>query len=60
MILKLHEENPSERKLDTIVEILKKGGIIIYPTDTRYGIACDIYNPDGINKIAKLKGINSN
>lgn len=59
MILKLHEQNPSDRKLQTIVEILKKGGVIIYPTDTMYGIACDIYNSDGLEKIARMKGISS-
>ncbi len=59
MILKMHEQNPSERKLETIVDILKKGGVIIYPTDTMYGIACDIYNPEGREKLAKMKGIKS-
>ncbi|MFO8087590.1 MAG: L-threonylcarbamoyladenylate synthase [Bacteroidales bacterium] len=59
MILKLHEENPSDKKIDMVVDILKKGGVIIYPTDTMYGIACDIYNPEGLKKIALLKGIKS-
>lgn len=57
MILKLHEQNPSERKLNIAVDTLKKGGLIIYPTDTMYGIACDIYNSEGLERIAKMKSI---
>lgn len=59
MILKLHEKTPSENKINIAAEILKKGGIVIYPTDTMYGLACDIYKSDALEKIAQLKGINS-
>ena len=59
MILKLYEKTPSERKINIAVDILKKGGIVIYPTDTMYGLACDIYNSNALEKIAQLKGINS-
>lgn len=55
--MKFHEQNPSDRKLEKVVDTLKKGGLIIYPTDTMYGIGCDIYNSGGIEHIAKLKGI---
>ncbi|MFO8054748.1 MAG: L-threonylcarbamoyladenylate synthase [Bacteroidales bacterium] len=57
MILKLFEETPSERKIHKVVEILQQGGVIIYPTDTTYAFGCDIYNQDGLEKIAEMKGI---
>lgn len=54
---KLYDENPNERTIQKIVDILKKGGIIIYPTDTVYGFGCDIFNPKAVEKIARLKGV---
>lgn len=57
MLLKIYEENPNEKALEQVVEILKKGGIIIYPTDTVYGLGCDITNPKAIERIAKLRDI---
>jgi len=57
MLLKIHPENPSYRKIITVVECLKKGGIIIYPTDTVYGLGCDIYNQKAVRRICKIKGI---
>ncbi len=57
MILKIHKDAPSERKIEMAVEFLKKGGLIIYPTDTSYGIACDIYSKEGLEKLAKMKGV---
>lgn len=58
MLLKIHPDNPEPRKIKQVVECLKKGGVIIYPTDTVYGIGCDITKPKAIEKIAKLKGLN--
>ena len=58
MLLKIHPENPSYRKIITVVECLKKGGIIIYPTDTVYGLGCDIYNHKAVRRICKIKEIN--
>jgi len=55
--IKLFDENPNERELDKIVKVLKKGGLIIYPTDTVYGIGCDITNTKAMEKIAKIKGV---
>ena len=55
--IKMFEENPSEKHLHTIVNVLKKGGVIIYPTDTVYGIGCDITKPKAIERVAQLKGI---
>ncbi|MCP4552370.1 MAG: threonylcarbamoyl-AMP synthase [Bacteroidetes bacterium] len=57
MLLKIHPENPSDRQIRKVVECLSKGGIIIYPTDTVYGIGCDIYKNKAVEKIAQLKGI---
>ena len=57
MLIKLYEENTEQRKVDQIVDILRDGGIIIYPTDTVYSIGCDITHEKAVEKIAKLKGI---
>lgn len=59
MVLHIHPENPQERLIDQAVEVLKQGGVIIYPTDTIYGIGCDIYQEKAIERIAQIKGINS-
>lgn len=56
-LVKIFEENPNEREIEKVVEVLKKGGLIIYPTDTVYGIGCDITNMKAMEKVAKLKGI---
>ena len=57
MFLKIHPENPHSRNLDRVVECLQKGGVIICPTDTIYGIGCDIYNHDAVEKVCRIKGI---
>ncbi|MFC5284705.1 L-threonylcarbamoyladenylate synthase [Pedobacter alpinus] len=57
MLIRLYEENPNEKVLEQIVTVLKNGGIIIYPTDTVYGLGCDITNQKAIERIAKLRGI---
>ncbi len=56
-LFKIHPENPEEKKIREIVSILKNGGLVIYPTDTVYGIGCDIFQPKAIEKIARLKNI---
>ncbi len=56
--IRLYEENPDPRKMDQIVEILKNGGVVIYPTDTVYGMGCDITSQKAIDRICKIKGIN--
>jgi tRNA threonylcarbamoyl adenosine modification protein (Sua5/YciO/YrdC/YwlC family) len=55
MLIKINPKNPQERLIIKIVDILKKGGIIAYPTDTYYGIGCDIMNKKAIEKIYQLK-----
>ncbi|MCK4677995.1 MAG: threonylcarbamoyl-AMP synthase [Bacteroidales bacterium] len=57
MLLKIHPETPSLRQIKKVVDCLNSGGIIIYPTDTIYGLGCDIFNSKAIDKIARLKGI---
>jgi tRNA threonylcarbamoyl adenosine modification protein (Sua5/YciO/YrdC/YwlC family) len=57
MLVRLYEENPNTKIIQQIVEILHQGGIIIYPTDTVYGIGCDITNQKAVEKIARLKGM---
>lgn len=58
MIIKLYPENPNPKQISKIVEILQKGGIIIYPTDSVYGIGCTMHNHKAIEKVARIKGIN--
>jgi len=57
MLLQIHPKNPDERKIKLLVECLLKGGIIIYPTDTVYGIGCDIEHPEAIQRICAIKKI---
>lgn len=57
MLLRIHPETPASRQIDKAVECLRDGGIIIYPTDTVYGLGCDITKPKAIERIARLKGI---
>lgn len=57
MLIRLYEENPNEKILEQIVTVLKKGGVIIYPTDTIYGLGCDITNHKAIEKVAHLRGV---
>ncbi|MEM9887103.1 MAG: L-threonylcarbamoyladenylate synthase [Bacteroidota bacterium] len=57
MLLKIHPDNPEGRKINQVVETLKKGGIIIYPTDTVYGIGCDIFSHDAVNRICQIRGL---
>ena len=59
MLIHIHPDNPQARNIATVVECLRKGGVIIYPTDTIYGIGCDIYNVDAIARIARIKGVDT-
>lgn len=58
MLIKIYPENPNEKAVQQVVDVLKKGGIVIYPTDTVYGLGCDISNPKAIERICKIRGIN--
>jgi tRNA threonylcarbamoyl adenosine modification protein (Sua5/YciO/YrdC/YwlC family) len=57
LLIKIHPDNPSERQLRTVVECLRDGGIVVYPTDTVYGIGCDIFKSKSVEKICNLRGI---
>ena len=56
-LLKIYAENPNPKAIKKVVEILKKGGLVIYPTDTVYGLGCDITNVKALERIAKIKGV---
>lgn len=58
MYIKLYNDNPNQREIDKVVNILRDGGLIIYPTDTVYAIGCDAMNVKAVDKICKIKGIN--
>ncbi len=55
MLLKVNPYNPQERQINRVVDILKRGGIVAYPTDTFYGIGCDIMNKKAIEKVYAIK-----
>lgn len=57
MLIKLYEENPNPREIEKVLEVLRNGGIIIYPTDTVYGLGCDITNFKAVEKIAQYKNV---
>lgn len=58
MLIKLYNENPNPREILKVVEVLQQGGVIIYPTDTVYGMGCDITHAKAVEKVARLKGVN--
>ena len=55
--IKIYEDKPSEAAIKKVVEVLKDGGLVIYPTDTVYGLGCDITNSRALEKLAKIKGV---
>ncbi|MSP84721.1 MAG: threonylcarbamoyl-AMP synthase [Flavobacteriaceae bacterium] len=55
--IKIYENNPNEVAINKVVEVLKNGGLVIYPTDTVYGLGCDITNTKALERIAKIKGV---
>lgn len=55
LVLKIHPDHPETKKIERVVEILKSGGILVYPTDTIYGLGCDIFSKEAIEKIYQLK-----
>jgi len=58
MLLKIHPETPGQRQVQKAVEILKDGGVIIFPTDTVYGLGCDVFSHKAVERVAQIKGIN--
>lgn len=55
--IRIYEENPNSKAIEKVVNVLKKGGLIIYPTDTVYGLGCDITNIKALERVAKIKGV---
>lgn len=58
MLLKLYDKGTNQKEIDKVVQVLRDGGLIVYPTDTVYAIGCDALNVRAVEKICKLKGIN--
>ncbi|MCK0132232.1 L-threonylcarbamoyladenylate synthase [Flavobacteriaceae bacterium F08102] len=56
-LIKIYNENPNPKEIDKVVTVLKKGGVVIYPTDTVYGLGCDITQTKALEKIARLKNV---
>ncbi len=59
-LLKIHEQNPEMRKIGKVVDILRQGGLVIYPTDTVYGVGCDLHHKKGVEKLVAFLGIKPN
>ena len=55
--VRIYEENPNPREINHVVNVLRRGGLIIYPTDTVYGIGCDISNSKALERVARIKGV---
>lgn len=59
MLLHIHPDNPQPRQVKTVVEALERGGTVIYPTDTIYGLGCDIFQQKAIERICRIKNVDS-
>jgi len=57
MLIRMYNDNPAPRHVRQVVDVLRNGGIIIFPTDTVYGLGCDIFHHRAIERVARLKGI---
>jgi tRNA threonylcarbamoyl adenosine modification protein (Sua5/YciO/YrdC/YwlC family) len=57
MLLKIYPENPDKRKIETVLECLRNGGVIIYPTDTVYSMGCDMMQQKAVERVAAIKGM---
>lgn len=56
-LIRIYEENPNAKDIKKVVDVLRNGGLIIYPTDTVYGLGCDITNTSALEKIAQIKNV---
>ena len=56
-LIKIYEENPNPKAIKKVIDVLKQGGLVIYPTDTVYGLGCDINNSKALERIARIKGV---
>ena len=57
MLKRIYDENPNEKEIEAVVNCLKNGGVIIYPTDTVYALGCDINNKKALERVARIKGV---
>jgi tRNA threonylcarbamoyl adenosine modification protein (Sua5/YciO/YrdC/YwlC family) len=57
MLLKIHPDTPGQRQVQKAVEILRNDGVLIFPTDTVYGLGCDVLSHKGVEKVARIKGV---
>ena len=58
MMIRIYNDNPNPKEIEKVVAVLREGGIVVYPTDTLYGIGCDALNVRAVEKICEMKGIN--
>ncbi|HLU89801.1 MAG TPA: L-threonylcarbamoyladenylate synthase [Cyclobacteriaceae bacterium] len=56
-LIKIYPENPNPKRIQQVVDVLRNGGVIIYPTDTVYGMGCDITNQKAIERVCRIKGV---
>lgn len=56
-LIRIYEENPNPKEIKKVVEVLRKGGLVIFPSDTVYALGCDITNTKALEKIARIKGV---
>jgi tRNA threonylcarbamoyl adenosine modification protein (Sua5/YciO/YrdC/YwlC family) len=59
MLIRIHPDNPQPRQVKAVIECLLDGGVIVYPTDTIYGLGCDIFKPKAIERIARIKKVDT-
>lgn len=57
MLVKIYDENPNPREVQKVVEVLRSGGVIVYPTDTIYGVGCDITQAKAVERVARIKNV---
>ncbi|MCS7005230.1 MAG: L-threonylcarbamoyladenylate synthase [Cytophagales bacterium] len=57
IVVEINPKNPPERKILQVVEMIKEGAIVVYPTDTVYGLGCDIFHPKAIQRLCRIKGV---
>lgn len=57
MLIRIHSTDPQERLIKQVADVLRSGGVIIYPTDTVYGFGCDIFQPKAVERICRIKGL---
>ena len=57
VFLQIHPDNPQQKKIQEAADILRNGGVIIYPTDTIYGLGCDIHNARAVERVCQIKGV---